>query len=201
MNLSPLLAAILLLTSCATPKDKLATLSPTDEFYQNLSVLCGQSFAGSIVANTPAPAAPDPFEGKTLVMQLQKCDERELRLPFHVGDDHSRTWVITRQGTSLRLKHEHRHADGSPDVVTMYGGDTRDSGSARRQEFPIDAESATLFQKQGMLASLSNVWAMELEPRKNFVYELRRPDGRLFRVEFDLTRPVAAPPLPWGASN
>jgi hypothetical protein len=31
-----------------------------------------------------------------------------------------------------------------------------------------------------------------------FAYELRRPN-RHFRVEFDLTRPVPAPPPPWGA--
>ena len=36
-----------------------------------------------------------------------------------------------------------------------------------------------------------------------FAYELRRPPipgGRFFRVEFDLSRPVPAPPPPWGAS-
>ena len=41
---------------------------------------------------------------------------------------------------------------------------------------------------------------MEVEPGRAFVYELARPQ-RLFRVEFDLTRPVPAPPAPWGAGN
>lgn len=38
--------------------------------------------------------------------------------------------------------------------------------------------------------TLSQFWALELQPEPLFAYELRRP-GRFFRVEFDLTR--AAP--------
>ena len=201
-----LLAATLLLTSCATSNDTAPAASypvattPAQEFYYAIGALCGQSFAGKIVANTPASTAPDPFAGKALVMHVRECNEGELRVPFHVGDDHSRTWVITRQGTGLRLKHDHRHADGTPDRTTMYGGDTVAAGSAQRQEFPLDAESVAMFQAQGMQASLTNTWAMEIQPGSEFVYELGRPGGRLFRVSFDLTHPVPAPPAPWGAS-
>jgi hypothetical protein len=42
---------------------------------------------------------------------------------------------------------------------------------------------------------------MELVSGKTFVYELSRPNGRLFRVEFDLTAPVGLPPAPWGSSG
>ena len=202
-----LLAATLLLTSCATPdgvapavSGKAATAS-TDKFYQSIAALCGQSFAGKIVANTPASATPDPFAGKVLVMHVRDCSDSELRIPFHVGDDRSRTWVITRRTDGLRLKHDHRHADGSPDATTMYGGDTRDAGTERRQEFPVDAESIAMFRAQGMQASLTNTWAMEIRPGSEFVYELSRPGGRLFRVSFDLTQPVPTPPAPWGASS
>jgi len=201
-----LLAATLLLTSCATP-DGTAPVVPNQttttaaaQFYKNVAALCGQSFTGKIVANTPAAATPDPFAGKALVMHVRDCDENELRIPFHVGDDRSRTWVISRRTERLRLKHDHRHADGSPDAVTMYGGDTRDAGTERRQEFPVDAESVAMFRTQDMRASLTNTWAMEVVPESEFVYELSRPGGRLFRVSFDLTRPVATPPAPWGAS-
>src|SRR3546814_12097458 len=81
-------------------------------------------------------------------MHVRGCDApaRELRVPFHVGDDHSRTWVITRTADGLRLKHDHRHADGSEDVLTMYSGDTDAPGSAVRQEFPVDAESIAQFE-------------------------------------------------------
>ena len=208
MNRYRLLAATLFLASCATstgsPTAVHPVVTPADEFYQSIAALCGRSFAGKIVANTPASAAPDPFEGKALVMHVRDCNENELRIPFHVGDDRSRTWVITRRTGGLRLKHDHRHTDGSPDATTMYGGDTRTAGSGRRQEFPVDAESVAMFRAQGMQASLTNTWAMEIQPEQagvsEFVYELSRPGSRLFRVSFDLTQTVPNPPAPWGAS-
>jgi hypothetical protein len=55
-----------------------------------------------------------------------------------------------------------------------------------------------MFEREGLDASVTNTWAMEIEPGKRFLYELARPGGRLFRVEFDLTTPVATPPTPWG---
>jgi len=71
-------------------------------------------------------------------------------------------------------------------------------GTASRQEFPVDAESIATFEREGLKASVTNVWAMEIEPDGRFVYELARPGGRLFRVEFDLSKPVEPPPAPWG---
>jgi len=176
-------------------------VEPADAFLAAVSSHCGKAYAGRIVANEPAAAPgspPDPFEGQTLVMHVRDCAPRVIRVPFHVGEDHSRTWVITRTQDGLRLKHDHRHEDGSPDVLTMYGGDTATQGTAGRQEFPVDAESKALFERQGLTASMTNTWAIELEPGQRYVYELARP-GRLFRVEFDLTKPVALPPPPWGS--
>lgn len=170
-----------------------------DEFLSALGVYCGQAFAGRIVANEPA-AVNDPFVGKPLVMHLRHCTPGELRIPFQVGTDRSRTWVLSRTSTGLRLKHDHRHEDGSSDVLTMYGGDTTGPGTSARQEFPADAESKALFERQGLTASLANVWAMEIEPSRRFVYELARP-GRVFRVEFDLSQPVPPPPPPWGSQG
>src|SRR3546814_4906706 len=97
--------------------------APADAFMAALASHCGQAFAGRIVVDEPVAPGPDAFAGKALVMHVRGCDApaRELRVPFHVGDDHSRTWVITRTADGLRLKHDHRHADGSEDVLTMYG--------------------------------------------------------------------------------
>ncbi len=191
--------------ACAAPVSPPPTATaeavPAARFMSALAQHCGQAFAGRIVANVPASATPDPFEGKALVMHVRGCEtpERELRVPFHVGDDHSRTWVLTRIGDGLRLKHDHRHADGSPDAVTLYGGDSVAAGTAVRQEFPVDAESVVMFKREGLAGSVRNTWAMEVEPGQRFLYELARPDGRLFQVEFDLSQPVDAPPPPWGA--
>lgn len=180
--------------------------APADEFLLRLAEHCGQAFAGRIVANEPASPEPDAFEGQALVMHVRGCDDptREIQVPFHVGDNHSRTWLLTRTGDGLRLKHDHRLEDGSDDPVTMYGGDTVDAGTSQRQEFPVDQESIELFAREGLDVSTTNVWAMEIEPGQRFLYELSRPEGeqnpqgRLFQVEFDLTQPVELPPTPWG---
>jgi hypothetical protein len=198
---------VLALASCASQRDPGATGmhggAPADAFLAAIAGHCGQAFAGRIIANEPKPAMPDAFEGEALIMHVRGCDEptRELRIPFHVGDDRSRTWVLTRTDGGLRLKHDHRHADGTPDAVTMYGGDAADASSAWRQKFPVDADSIAMFLREGLSASVSNTWAMEIEPGRRFLYELSRPGGRLFRVEFDLATPVPAPPAPWGASQ
>ncbi|HET9427500.1 MAG TPA: hypothetical protein VFO69_03990, partial [Allosphingosinicella sp.] len=108
------------------------------------------------------------------------------------------TWVISRTTTGLRLKHDHRHRDGSEDVLTQYGGDTIAPGTARRQEFPADGHSRALFLREGNPQSVTNVWAVEVAPNELFAYELRRPN-RFFRVEFDLTNVISPPPPPWGS--
>ncbi len=215
-------AVLLAAAGCATPSatpaaGETATPAVADEpdtaasiaavFVEDLSALCGRAFAGRVVVDTPSPGAapaPSPFAEKPLVMHVRACGADAVRVPFHVGDDRSRTWVLTRVGDGLRLKHDHRHADGSADKVTLYGGDLGDAsfldGGGVRVEFPVDAESVANFKANGLTASLQNTWAMELRNRV-FVYELSRPDGRLFRVEFDLTAPVPAPPPPWGAAG
>lgn len=173
---------------------------PADTFLANIASYCGKAFAGRVTTNEPKSAHPDPFEGKALVMHVRGCDQpaRELRIPFHVGEDRSRTWILTRTETGLRLKHDHRHEDGSEDTLTMYGGDSRASGNTGRQAFPADAESIALFERKGLKASVENTWVMEIEPGERFSYQLIRPSGRNFRVDFDLTEPVQAPPAPWG---
>ncbi|MFN3514544.1 MAG: hypothetical protein ACK41C_15975 [Phenylobacterium sp.] len=169
-----------------------AAPAPVQEaFFARLQSLCGQSFSGRLATDDPADA---DFAGKPLVMQVAACSDDEVRIPFHVGEDRSRTWVVTRTETGLRLKHDHRHEDGSEDALSQYGGDTADTGTARRQEFPVDEFSKALFTRENRQVSLTNVWALEVEPGEIFAYELRRPGtpGRFFRVEFDLTAPKVA---------
>ena len=194
----PLRLALLVLlpAACAAP---VRAPGPAD-LLDALRPYCGKAFAGRVVVDTPPPAA-SPFAGKDLVMHVRECRDAEIRVPFHVGADRSRTWVLTRTASGVRLKHDHRHEDGTSDKVTLYGGDSGATrglpGSGVRMEFPVDAASVANFEANGLTASVRNTWAMELVPGR-FVYELSRPDGRLFRVEFDLARPVPPPPPPWG---
>lgn len=170
-----------------------------DAFFDNLTALCGNAYSGEVEADRPESPGNNAFAGQELVMHVRECSDEEIRIPFHVGEDRSRTWIVSRTDAGLRLKHDHRLADGSEDPITQYGGDTAGEGTASRQEFPVDAESQALFTRNDMAVSNTNVWAIEVEPGETFTYELARPQ-RLFRVSFDLSAPVATPPASWGAS-
>jgi hypothetical protein len=164
-----------------------------DAFFARLTALCGKAFAGRLVTTDPADK---DMAVQAMVMHVRGCTATEIRIPFHVGENRSRTWVVTRTATGLRLKHDHRHEDGKPDAVTMYGGDTAMPGDPTRQEFPVDAESIALFKANALERSITNVWALEADDTI-FAYELRRANRHL-RVEFDLTKEVPTPLPPWG---
>lgn len=185
-------ALALALAGCATA----APSDPANQFFARLSSLCGSAYEGRVAS--PPVEADRAFAGKRLVMHVRDCSRDTIRIPFHVREDRSRTWVVTRTATGLRLKHDHRHEDGSEDKLTQYGGDSRGEGTPSRQEFPADQFSRDMFIREKIPQSMTNVWAMEVEPGRLFAYELRRPD-RFFRVEFDLAHPVEAPPPPWGS--
>jgi hypothetical protein len=183
----------LVLAACGTPPRDAATVAPTDAFWDALQAICGSAFAGTVTESSPPDTS---FATAELRMHVRQCNADTVRIPFHVGANRSRTWVMTRTLTGLRLKHDHRHEDGTSDSVTMYGGDTRMAGSATRQEFYADSLTAALIP-----AARTNVWTMELVPGERFVYALRREGTeRRFRAEFDLRQPVEPPPPPWGAS-
>ena len=188
-TLKPFAVAVLflspLMASCASLPEP---AHPQDAFMARLNALCGQRFEGRVVSTDPADAT---FRDNRLVMHVRDCSAGEVGIPFAVGEDRSRRWIVTRTETGLRLKHDHRDEQGAIHGYHMYGGDTAGAGTAERQEFPVDRESIDQFIAGGATVSTTNVWAMEVHPGRMFAYELRRPEGRFMRVEFDLTRPVA----------
>ena len=192
MRIGIVLVGLLALAGCAAVVPRSAPSQ--EQFYDRLRSLCGHAYEGRVVTNEEADRE---MAAARLFIQVRSCSERELRIPFHVGNDHGRVWVISRTATGLRLRHEHRAADGSEAPPTGYGGETVAPGNPRRQQFPADSATRDLFVRENIPASITNVWAIEIVPGRLLAYELRRP-GRFFRAEFDLTRPVAAPPPPWG---
>lgn len=195
-TLTPLIALVLLL-SPSLPANS-ASSAPTvaigsqDAFFASLSRLCGKAFEGKVTVDNPPSGG---FDGR-LVMHVRECTATQLRIPFHVGDDRSRTWIISKTGSGLQLKHDHRHKDGSSDRSTLYGGHTVDAGWAQVQSFPADQYSKELFVAAGNPQSIGNTWQMYVYPDR-FTYRLVR-EGREFRVDFDLSKPVEPPPAPWG---
>ncbi|WP_292069900.1 hypothetical protein [Brevundimonas sp. UBA7534] len=186
MKILSLAAAAALLATVAMSAAVAQTPAPADAFMTRLNALCGQRFEGRVVTTDAADAK---FASERLFMHVRDCSPEEVRIPFAVGQDRSRTWVVSRTAAGLRLKHDHRHEDGTTDVLHWYGGDTVNAGAAERQEFPVDAESIALFNANDAAVSTTNVWAMEVHPERMFAYELRRPN-RHFRVEFDLAKPI-----------
>ncbi|UTA48444.1 hypothetical protein L1F30_02600 [Simiduia sp. 21SJ11W-1] len=188
LALSTLCLGLYTLGASATPKP-----SAQDAFFNTLSKHCGKAYAGKVAVDN----APDGgFAGKRLVMHVRQCSDTQLHIPFHVGDDASRTWVISKTATGLELKHDHRHKDGLEDSISQYGGHTKELGWPQVQSFPADDFTKALFVREGIPQSMGNTWQFYLYP-KIFSYRMVR-QGREFRVDFDLTKPVKTPPTPWG---
>lgn len=158
-------------------------------FFEHIKQHCGYSYEGRVTAG----ATDDDFSTSRLVMHVRSCEENRVRIPFFVGDDRSRTWVLTLENDRILLKHDHRHEDGSEDEVTQYGGWSTNGGSDTLQVFPADSFTGELIPY-----AAANVWWITINGTE-FTYNLRRiGTERLFTVSFDLTRRVATPQAPWG---
>ena len=177
-------------------QETVSSIPSQDEFFRAISELCGKAYSGTVTVDT---SASDSFANKKLIMHVRRCGETQLQIPFHVGEDSSRTWLLTKTGSGLSLKHDHRHSDGTEDALTQYGGHTIDAGWAQVQSFPADQYSKEMFVEQAIPQSVGNTWQMYIYPEK-FTYRLVR-EGREFRVDFDLKNPVSTPPVPWGYSD
>ena len=163
--------------------------SGAKQFWDKLKNHCGKTFEGKIVK---APAGDD-FHDKRLVMHILSCSTNEILIPFNVGDNRSRTWVLKYKNGRIELKHDHRHEDGTSDKVTMYGGTTSNKGLPQLAVFPADEETATIIP-----AAANNVWWITLD-ENSFTYNLRRiGTERFFSVSFDLTTEIEQPERSWG---
>ncbi len=152
-------------------------------FLTNLSSLCGKKFEGKTVF----PSDPNhDFAGKQLIMFVKDCSSSQIRIPFSVGSDKSRTWLITATENGLQLKHDHRHEDGTPHELTMYGGDSDQVGTQWRQSFPADQLTYQLVPK-----GKTNIWTLEIDlESQTFWYRLTRHGKKRYSASFDLSKPL-----------
>ena len=136
-------------------------------FFEAVAGLCAVGFEGAM----SFPDDPEhAFAGKLLVAQIAECSPSEIRIPFAVGEDRSRTWILSLGEAGLLLKHDHRHADGTPDEITMYGGWATEGGTALTQSFPADEATAELIP-----AAATNVWTLALAADgSSLTYSLER---------------------------
>jgi hypothetical protein len=161
-----LVSSVLVFASEVTLRE----VTPQAAFFSNISQLCGARFEGkSVFPEDPG----DAFRDQRLVAVVKNCTDEVIRISFAVGEDTSRTWVLSRVANGLELKHDHRHADGSADDITMYGGTSKRPGTALKQSFPADQYTAKLIP-----AAASNEWFLTLSPdSRELTYYLER-DGK-----------------------
>src|SRR5688572_12084389 len=112
---------VLALVAVASGSPLAATPTPAEGgaavlFFENVR----KRFEGA--TEFPKDEPGHPLAGKKLTISVEQCSENEIRIPLQAGEDKSRTWLLTLREGRLLLKHDHRHPDGTPDKVTMYGG-------------------------------------------------------------------------------
>lgn len=160
------------------------------KFKAEIEKHCGKSYEGHIIAGAKVG---DGFTGERLIMQVLSCGKDQIKIPFYVGEDQSRTWVLTFKDDRVELKHDHRNQDGTDEEVTMYGGISPNTGHADLQFFPADQETCDMIDY-----ACNNAWWMTID-ETSFSYNLKRiGTDRQFTVVFDLTKPVKFDKKPWG---
>ena len=156
-----------------------------EEFWSNLEEHCGKAYAGEAQdMREDDTRRHDLYQDKPMVAHFRQCLDDELRIPGHIAEDRSRTWLLTKVDGGLDLRHDHREEDGSDSDNTMYGASTVDAGTSLRQEF---------VREEG-----SGYWVLELEPGERFIYGNYDGEEWLVRFVFDLNEEVDPPPAPWG---
>jgi hypothetical protein len=166
------------LISCADEAEHQAN------FLTNYSDYCGYAYKGQ--TNFVDLAGGDLFENAELTMILASCDDKEVRIPFHVDDDTSRTWTVKMTPRGIHLSHDHRYEDGSQHDANFYGGYADEEGNTFLQYFPADQR--TISERP---ARVANRWAKEFDlAEMKYFYRLYLNGELRLEAEFDLSDPV-----------
>jgi hypothetical protein len=175
------------------PTPEPSAVAPEQEaFWAALSEHCGNAYRGRVSDVTEYYR--EGVEGAVAVIHFLDCAEDRLHIPFHLDDNRSRNWILTRVGGTLRLKHDHRHEDGTEEEISQYGGDAPVPGLPTRQIFWADAHTARILPQRW-----DNFWFLDLVDENTLHYGVHWPTaGHSVRFEFDLSTPVDTPPAPWG---
>jgi hypothetical protein len=152
-------------------------------FLDNLSSLCGKSFRGKQTYSAPGR---ESWAGRDFVMHVTVCETDRVHIPFHLDQDRSRTWMFLAEEKGLRFRHDHRHEDGTPEELTMYGGYADGKGTRFSQRFPADQYTIELLED-----TLGREWRVILrEDLSSMTYQLHYSGQLMFAAEFDLTRAI-----------
>lgn len=184
--ISVALILAVLITACNSSSDQqpsesenIVSVSSESAFFQSLAERCGDVYFGDSVY----PDDPEhELYGAELKMTIESCTDNEIRIPFQVNEDRSRTWILTLSDEGLLFKHDHRYDDGTPHDLTNYGGWSAAGGSPTKMSFPADSETTEMLPE-----AATNVWTMELDLENNqFTYFLERHSQPRYKAAFSL---------------
>jgi hypothetical protein len=152
-------------------------------FLNNLSSLCGNSYAGK---ETYIEPGRESWADKKFIMHVTVCEPHKVHIPFHLDEDRSRTWMFLTEEHGLRFRHDHRHEDGTPEDQTLYGGYADGSGTAYIQRFPADDYTNAMLDDDH-----ARQWNIILaEDLSTMTYQLLYQGELIFEAQFDLSRPI-----------
>jgi hypothetical protein len=174
-----LLSIPLLLAACNGQPER-------SDFLTNYEPYCGHAYRGE---STLVELGDDhPLEDASLLMILNECSEDEVRIPFHVNNDRSRTWIVRETIRGLHLSHDHRHPDGTEYEANMYGGYADGEGSSTTQYFPADERTI-----RDRPAREINRWSKSFDhSAERYYYRLYLRDTLRYEARFDLSNPLPA---------
>lgn len=156
-------------------------LASDSPLFDHLKELDGKTYTGRMAY----PNDPGHDMNKPMEITVKVVSENEIHVPFKVGEDRSRTWILTRSKAGVQLKHDHRHPDGSPDELTNYGGLDTQQQLGTLLVFPADEETAQMLPEAS-----TNVWTFRLTPDKSqLYYYLERDKKPRFEAVFELGSP------------
>ena len=154
-------------------------------FLKKYQDFCGYSYSGQ--TTIVDIASGELFAEAELIMTVSECDDNIVRIPFHVGEDKSRTWILQMKEQGLHLSHDHRYEDGTEHADNFYGGFADRRGTESVHFFPADDK--TIADRPGRSI---NTWSKEIDlSAQKYYYRLYLQDELRFEVVFDLSNPLS----------
>jgi len=169
---------LLLASGCSAspPGNDFGASNPQRAFFDALAERCGDEYPGRAVI---APESDPTFRPAFLGMVIASCTENQIRIPFLVDGDDTRTWVLTLDDDGLLFTHEHMLEGDTLSSNSGWGGRAEwGTGTAAFQHFPDHRWDPARVPEENR-----SHWRMRLDPEHGqFVYYLDRgvvPDYRL----------------------
>ena len=171
-------SAMLAFAACGSPTPSF----PQGAFWDALEPACGTVLPGEMLSNA---SSDRDWRRRGVSLDVTECSSEGMRMVVQVGNDRSRTWILTQAADGIDFRIE--RAEGTGPGVSGYGGVSSEGADAMRQVFPADEVTKEMFSERGLALALENVWSLTIDPEAgDLVYEVERISGGR-KIRFDLS--------------